>query len=142
MAASSSILDPPATALPQLVAVGFPPITVSENSATSVVDLSKGFIDPGDPSGQLPYSITADSNPSLFASTSIDASNGQLSLAYSSGVSGTARLTIAATDPAGDSVSAVLMVMVTSIGDTAATGRTAESIGQSAAATRQVQNPN
>jgi uncharacterized delta-60 repeat protein len=85
---------------------GIADVTVAENSPATVISLPNDFRDGGVPATPLIFSITADSNPSLFSSTTIDPQTGNLTLGYAPNQSGIAQLTVRATDPGGAYVEA------------------------------------
>lgn len=94
---------------------GISDINVQENSPASVISLPNDFQGGSVPASQLAYSITADSNSALFASTSIDPQTGDLTLAYAPNQTGTAQLTVRATDPDGAYVESTFSATVTAI---------------------------
>ena len=60
----------------------------------------------------LTYTVTGDTNPSLFSSVAIDPSTGQLTLAYAPQAVGSSQLTVRATDSTGDYAEAPFSVTV------------------------------
>ena len=84
-------------AIDAVTASGIADVSVNAGLPSSVIDLSSAFTDTewawsrsacaagGDTSGlgsDLTYTVTGDTNPSLFSSVAIDPSTGQLTLAY------------------------------------------------------------
>ena len=100
---------------------GISDVNVSENSPATVIALPNDFQGGSVPASQLAYSITADSSPSLFASVTIDPQTGNLTLAYARNQTGTAELTVRATDPDGAYVESTLNVTVSPIPDASLT---------------------
>ncbi len=80
------------------VTTGIADVSVAEDAANSVVDLFAAFSDPEDPDTSLTYSIQANTNPALFAATSINSALGTLTLDYAPNASGTADITVRAAD--------------------------------------------
>lgn len=76
------------------------------------IDLFAAFQDDVQLDSALNYAVTADSNPSLFTSIAIDSASDSLVLDYDPAVSGTASVTIRATDAAGQFVETSFTVLV------------------------------
>ena len=70
--------------------VGIADITVDEDAADSVVDLFAAFADVEDLDPALTYTITGNTNPGLFTSTTIDGVAGSLTLDYAADQNGSA----------------------------------------------------
>ncbi len=87
-------------------------VTVNVNAPNSVIDLFAAFADVEDADSQLTYQIISNTNPSLFTSTTIDGTAGTLTLDYANNASGTAVLTIRATDTSSAYVQTTLSVKV------------------------------
>lgn len=78
---------------------GIPDASVAATVTDQVLTLTDFFADAETPSSQLTYSVTQNTNPSLFSSLNIN--SGQLDLNFASGICGDADLTIRATDAGG-----------------------------------------
>lgn len=91
---------------------GLANLTVFDPTVTSYVQLPLYFGDAETSPTQLSYAITQITNSSLFRFAGIDPGTRRLALKYQPGVSGTASLTIRATDALGKTVSATLQVTV------------------------------
>ena len=63
-----------------------------------MIDLFAAFDDFEDPDTALTYTIENNSNPSLFTATTINGSLGTLTLDYAPATTGTADITVRATD--------------------------------------------
>ena len=71
-------------------------VTVNENAANTIINLFDIFEDTEDPDSALTYTLVGNTNPTLFTSTEI--AGGNLTLDYAPNVSGTADITLRATD--------------------------------------------
>ena len=80
---------------------GIANVSVYENSSPTTVGLWPSFDDAENSDAQLTYTVTADTNPTLFSGLSVNAATGELSIGYAQGQFGTANLTVRATDPGG-----------------------------------------
>ncbi|MGH7137881.1 MAG: hypothetical protein ACREHD_19195, partial [Pirellulales bacterium] len=100
---------------------GISDVSLPENSPATVIALPNDFQGGSVPASQLAYSITADSSPSLFASVTIDPQTGNLTLAYARNQTGTAELTVRATDPDGAYVESTFNVTVNAVPDASLT---------------------
>ena len=96
---------------------GLPPVTAVEDAASTLVSLFPAFADIEDPDDALTYTIATDTNPSLFTSTMINGSTGVLALDYAPDASGTASLTVRATDGGGLYAQTAFTVQVTPVND-------------------------
>jgi hypothetical protein len=76
-------------------------VTVRENAPDTVVDLFEAINDTQDPDSALDWKVQSIDNAALFASTVIDVDAGTLTLDFAPDVSGTANVTIRATDSGG-----------------------------------------
>ncbi len=94
---------------------GLADVTVNEDSANVLIDLTTAFADVETPSASLGYSVTGNSNPTLFSSTSI--SGGVLTLDLAPNLSGAATITVEASDPQGLTVSTSFNVTVLAVND-------------------------
>ena len=114
-------------AIDAVTASGIADVSVNAGLPSSVIDLSSAFTDTSglgpdpacaagdDTSGlgsDLTYTVTGDTNPSLFSSVAIDPSTGQLTLAYAPQAVGSSQLTVRATDSTGDYAEAPFSVTV------------------------------
>ncbi len=100
----SAVNDTPLTS-------GLDNVNVSANAANTVVDLNDAFSDLEDADAALVYSVANNSNSSLFDAVAIDGS-GNLTLAYAANASGTAQITIRATDTGGEFVETTFTVNI------------------------------
>ena len=75
-------------------------ITVSQNAPDTVIDLGTVFQDAETPDSDLVYSVQANSNPALVSATA-DNTGDSLTLHYQPNQTGTATITVRATDAAG-----------------------------------------
>ncbi len=110
----NSVNDTPTT-------VGIADVTVAEDAADSVVDLFAAFSDVEDLDPTLTYTITNNTNPGLFASTTIDGVAGSLTLDYAAAQNGSADITVRATDTGGQFVETTFTVTVNPVNDTPTT---------------------
>ena len=101
--------------------VGIADITVTEDAADSVVDLFAAFADVEDLDPALTYTITNNTNPGLFTSTTIDGVAGSLTLDYAANQNGAAAITVRATDTGGEFVETTFTVNVNAVNDTPTT---------------------
>ena len=92
--------------------------SVNEDAGQTSVDVVAGFTDPDLISGDtLRYVLVGNSNPSLFASIALDANTGQLLYRPGSDLSGTALVTVRATDSTGNTATNVVTISVTAVND-------------------------
>jgi uncharacterized delta-60 repeat protein len=91
---------------------GISDITIDEDAADTLVDLFAAFADPTDADSALTYTITGNTNAGLFTSTTINGTFGTLALDYAPNQSGSAEITIRATDPVGWFVDTTFTVVV------------------------------
>ena len=94
---------------------GLSDVTVNEDSADVLVNLLAAFSDPETPPTSLSYSVSGNSNPSLFRDTPII--GGNLILKFAANANGIATVTVRATDPQGLSVTASFNVTVLPVAD-------------------------
>ncbi len=104
----TAVNDPPA-------AMGVPNITVDEDAASSVIDLSSYFDDIEDGAAGLGYALAANSNPALFTSAAI--SGAVLTLDYAADANGTSSLTIQVSDAGGLSAETTFTATVNPVND-------------------------
>ncbi|MBW4543721.1 MAG: tandem-95 repeat protein [Symplocastrum torsivum CPER-KK1] len=97
---------------------GISNVIVQEDAPNTVIDLFAAFTDDDDTDTNLTYTIANNSNPSLFAATTVDAVTGELILDYATNANGTGNLTIRATDSDGLFVETTFGVTVTAVNDT------------------------
>ena len=97
-------------------------VNVNEDTAPSVVDLFAAFADVEDADPALTYTITGNTNPSLFSATAIDGAAGTLTLGYAANANGTSDITVRATDTGGQFVEATLTIAVNPVNDQPTTG--------------------
>jgi hypothetical protein len=91
---------------------GLTNLTVFDPTATSYVQLPLYFADVETGAPLLDYAIVQNTNPALFRFAGIEPGTHRLSLKYRPGVTGTAALTIRATDALGKSATASFQVTV------------------------------
>ncbi len=94
---------------------GIDDIDVDEGAADSIVSLFDAFDDAEDADAALTYTIENNTNASLFTATTIDALAGTLTLDYATSGSGTANLTVRATDTGGLFVDTTFRVTITAL---------------------------
>lgn len=99
---------------------GLPDVDVDEGTADSTVNLAASFDDEEDGGTGLSYAVQSNSNPALFSD--VDISGSTLTLTYAAGVTGSADLTIRATDSGspGKSVDSQFTATVSPAGGAAA----------------------
>jgi hypothetical protein len=105
-------LHPPTT-------TGISDVAVLEDAADTVINLANSFSDEDEGGSVLTYSIVSNSNPGLFTSTTINNANAlrPLTLDYAPNASGSAAITIRATDTTGFIVETAFTVTVTGVND-------------------------
>ncbi|MBX2821473.1 MAG: tandem-95 repeat protein [Rhodothermaceae bacterium] len=103
-------LDAPTTS-------GISDVSVLEDASNTVINLFGAFEDAEDADEELIYTVTENTNPSLFTATTIDPLNGFLTLEYAPNQNGSATLTVRAEDTEGLSVSTSFTVTVTAVND-------------------------
>ena len=96
-------------------ATGIPDIVTTEDAPDSAIYLDNSFYDLEDTAAGLSYSIVGNTNPSLFASLSIDPFTRYLTLDYAADTHGIAEITLRATDTGGFSVETTFTVTVLSV---------------------------
>ena len=94
---------------------GIGAVTVDEDAADTAVGLAPAFADVEDGDGEMTFTVVTNSNPGLF--TSADVSGGTLTLGYTPNASGTAVVTVRATDTAGLWVETSFTVTVNPVQD-------------------------
>lgn len=92
-------------------------VTVSEDSADTVIDLAANLTDQEHSAAELVYSIVSNTNPGLFSSVNVDNGTNLLTLDYAPEQSGTANITVRTTDPFGMSFDQSFTVTVNSFDD-------------------------
>ena len=90
-------------------------VVVDEDAAATVIDLDAAFGDAQHSDAQLSYTVTGNTNPALFTSTSV--TGGTLILNLAANQNGTAQLSVRATDPYGASHVASFNVTVNAVND-------------------------
>jgi protein-disulfide isomerase len=93
-------------------------VSVEENAANTVVELFPAFNDLQDADADLTFTVDSNSNASLFTSTNIDAATGQLTLDYADNQTGTANISVRATDTGGLSATTTFTATVTAAAST------------------------
>ncbi len=97
----------------QPTTVGINNITVAEDTTSSYINLYSAFADVEDGVAPLVYSVTGNTNTSLFSVVSIDGSTGTLILNYAANQNGTANITVRARDLSGLFVETTFTVTIT-----------------------------
>ena len=97
--------------------IGIPPVGVNEDAPDTVIDLRLYYNDVEDGAAGLVYTVTGNTNPGLFTSTSINNANDNLTLDYAPNANGSAQLTIRGTDTGGLFIETTLNVTVAAIND-------------------------
>ena len=97
--------------------LGIPDIVVEQkafapNALEQIIELSPIFADPQDPASALTFSVTANSNPSLFSRISTISFPPQLRLEFVSGMRGSSELSVEAVDSAGNAVQSTFTISV------------------------------
>ncbi|NEQ21970.1 MAG: tandem-95 repeat protein [Microcoleus sp. SIO2G3] len=96
---------------------GISNVIVQEDAPNTVINLFSAFDDEDDTATNLTYTIANNTNPSLFAATTVDAVTGDLILDYAANANGTGNLTIRATDSDGLFIETTFGVTVTAVND-------------------------
>ncbi len=96
---------------------GIANFTVNEDAPATTTNLFAAFDDSEDPDPALTYTITGNTNATLFSSTPIDGAAGTLTLNYAANANGTADITLRATDTAGSFVESTFTVTVSAVND-------------------------
>ncbi len=90
---------------------------VEDNLVEQTVNLLTNFSDVEDTPAQLTYQISANDNPTFFQAIAIDQALGQLQFTLNPNASGTAKVTIRASDTGGQSVTDILTINISPIND-------------------------
>jgi len=106
-----SVNDAPTT-------TGLADITVTEDAADSVVNLSPAFADVEDLDPDLTYTLEGNTNSGLFSTATIDGVAGTLTLDYAPNENGSSDITIRATDTGGKFIESTFTVTVNADNDT------------------------
>ncbi|MCA1899789.1 MAG: CSLREA domain-containing protein, partial [Chloroflexi bacterium] len=97
---------------------GIANVAVLEDAANTSIDLWTSFADAEDADNQLTYTVTGNTNPSLFTSVTPPAPGGQyLVLDYAPDANGSSNITVRATDTGGLFVETSFTVTVTAVND-------------------------
>lgn len=91
-------------------------VTVNEDAADSVINLTTSFDDAEDGAAGLTYSVTTNTNSALV-STSVDNTANTLTLSYAANGNGTADVTVQALDSGGKTVTSTFTVTVNAVND-------------------------
>ncbi|HEX8911060.1 MAG TPA: Calx-beta domain-containing protein, partial [Humisphaera sp.] len=102
---------------PPYVTTPIADVDTVEDAAPVVVALRDAFADVADGSAGLAYTVTGNTNPSLFAAASIDSATDVLTLTLAADANGFSDVTITATDTAGQSVTDTFRVTVAAVND-------------------------
>ena len=106
-----TVIDPNANTAP--TTSGITPITVTEGASDTIVNLFDAFDDAQDLDTALTYEVVGNTNPTLVdTSQPISAANGSLILDYAETGTGSANITVRATDTGGESVETTFTVNV------------------------------
>lgn len=87
-------------------------VSVNEDANAVIIDLLSRFADGQQASSSLIYALVSNTNSALFSSVSINPVTGELTLSFAANQSGSATLTISATDSAGFTTSTSFDVTV------------------------------
>lgn len=98
---------------------GIDDVGVPVNNVNVVIDLFAAFDDVEDVDEDLVFTVGGNSDPSLFNSLTIDPLTGELTLGFAADTSGTADVTIRATDMGGDFVETTFNVTLNDLPTTA-----------------------
>jgi hypothetical protein len=82
-------------------ASSIPPLTVVEGTGPSLLNVAAAFADIDDRDPELNFEVTGNTNPAMFSSIGLSPDRDALVLHYAPGVTGSAELTIRATDSGG-----------------------------------------
>ena len=96
---------------------GIADVNVNEDAASTSVDVFAAFQDEEDADTDLVFSITSNTNATLFSGTSIDGAGGTLELDYAANANGIADITLRATDTGGAFVETTFRVDVNAVND-------------------------
>ena len=96
---------------------GIDDVSVLEDAGNTVINLYGAFEDEEDRDEDLIYTVTDNTAPDLFTATSINQSNGLLTLDYGINQNGSATITVQAEDTEGLSVSTSFSVTITAVND-------------------------
>ena len=91
---------------------GIANVAVQQDAPNTVIDLWSAFADFESADSALTFSVTANSNTSLFSAVSVDNATGTLTLDYQATAFGVANITVRATDPSGATVDASFQVAI------------------------------
>ena len=109
------------------ITTGIGPITVNEDATLTVLDLTSFFTDIEDGAAGLTYSVESNTNPALVDATIAS----PLTLTYTPGASGSADITIRATDSGGLFVESTFTITVNPVNDNpTANAGTDQSVGE------------
>ena len=96
---------------------GIANVTVNEDAPNTVINLASSFADKEDTDNELEYSVTNNTNPSLFQSVTVDTAAMTLTLDYKANAFGTATLTVQAKDTGNATVQTSFLVTVNATND-------------------------
>lgn len=102
---TATLNQPPTT-------TGIAEVVAFDNATQDIIPLYPAFNDAEDASNALTYTLTGNTNPSLFAFVGIEEASGRLLITYLPGVTGMAQLTVKAKDTLGKAVSTTFQVKV------------------------------
>jgi hypothetical protein len=109
--------DPAGTSNDAPTTAGFEDLNVDEDAADQVLSIFDAFEDAETADSNMTYELVSNSNPSLFSSTDIDATQGTLTLSLAENAFGDAEIRIRATDGGGLFVEATCAVHITAVND-------------------------
>ena len=95
-----------------LVARPLPQVVILQGTSAQFISLASAFHEADGSRPPLNYTVVSNSNPGLFTVLPVDASSGRLLLQVPPDVSGTAEITVQATDSYGQSANATVEVAV------------------------------
>ena len=105
---------------------GISAVSVLEDANDTVINLYNAFDDEEDNDEDLIYTIIGNTDPSLFTATSINSSNGLLTLDYAPDQNGSATITVQAEDTGGLTVSTSFSVTISPVNDPPSTSGIAD----------------
>jgi hypothetical protein len=107
---------------------GITNIAVNEDTLVTISNMQGSFADAEDAASTLVYTITSNTNPSLFAAINLS-SNGALNMNYATDQNGSADITVRATDTGGLFVESTFTVTVNPVNDAPTVSVTASDAG-------------
>ena len=119
--ASKTVLINDVNTAPQLTNSGVNDVTVNEDAPNNTINLFDSFQDVEDADADMIYTVESISNPALFSTTSVNATNGNLVLDFAPNKFGTSNITVRCKDTGGLFVESTFLVTVNAVNDTPTT---------------------